>query len=834
MAAALSALHLGWAGAWPLPSWLAATPVDTSTCLVRLAMANDKVRTGVLKAAIVEDRTLTLTWAGQEQTMVLPWDEVGAVSLLARLDAGAVEFPQPAQGPWDARIPHQLLPFHLRMSPRHGLADIKGNTMGFLSASYGLYLYVEHADGSFRGEWVSSAALAFVQVGTRIWHTGSGRATDRSALPAPPGDSSPHELQPMQAATPLVDASASWPMAPATTVGQLLAATDFLRHHAVAPVVMIIAALGYVSEEVLAGKTSNGVPSGYLLGDLLEERLLTLEQSHHILSRLGGVPEADLEHFEVAPEAAALTLNDARRFDVFPLGATADCFFVASSNPTRQELVLLLSSLLNRHVQLVWAPAASIVGRLGGTQAPWLAAAVAAPAPEVASARRAGEKTIYEEDLATLLTRATAEADADPRGERATDLVEVSSFVMLVRRVIEDAVRLDASDIHVETNPGAMLTQIRLRRDGDLEPYLSLPASLRAPLVSRIKVMARLDIAEHRRPQDGKINFAEYGGSKLELRVAVLPTHDGLEDVVMRLLASSKPIPLARLGLQARDEAKVLEMTRRSFGLILAAGPTGSGKTTTLHSMLKHLNVAKLKIWTAEDPIEITQQGLRQVQVNPKIGLTFASAMRAFLRADPDVIMIGEIRDEETAKTTVEASLTGHLVLSTLHTNSAAESVVRLLDLGLDPLVYADSLVGIVAQRLVRALCSHCATSRPLEDAQLDALVGEYIGHTSLSAAEGRRRLVEAGAAHGSAGGLAVSTAVGCAVCSGKGYKGRMGIYEVLENTPTLHGLIQRRARPAEIFDAAIADGMRSLRHDAMEKLVQGKIDLLQARAAYA
>ena len=273
-------------------------------------------------------------------------------------------------------------------------------------------------------------------------------------------------------------------------------------------------------------------------------------------------------------------------------------------------------------------------------------------------------------------------------------------------------------------------------------------------------------------------------------------------------------------------------MSTRSFGLILAAGPTGSGKTTTLHSMMEEINTEEKKIWTAEDPIEITHPGLRQVQVNPKIGLTFANAMRGFLRADPDVIMIGEIRDPETAKIAIEASLTGHLVLSTLHTNSASESVVRLLDLGMDAMNFADSLVGIVAQRLVRAFCPHCARAEPLTPGQFTDLVKEYVQASPLSEAEGERRLLAA-AGVAKPDDVRVKMAVGCDRCGGKGYKGRLGIYEILENSPAMRLLIQRNARPTEIFEEAVRSGMRSLRQDALEKMVQGLIDLRQARVAY-
>ena len=251
-------------------------------------------------------------------------------------------------------------------------------------------------------------------------------------------------------------------------------------------------------------------------------------------------------------------------------------------------------------------------------------------------------------------------------------------------------------------------------------------------MISRIKIMAQLDISERRKPQDGKINFQQFGPAKIELRVATIPTNNNLEDIVMRLLASTKPLPIEKLGLAQTILVDLQRLMQGPYGLILVCGPTGSGKTTTLHSLLGYINSPKRKIWTAEDPVEITQAGLRQVQVNPKIGWTFATAMRSFLRADPDVIMVGEMRDEETTKVAIEASLTGHLVLSTLHTNSAAESVVRLLDLGMDPFNFADALQAVLAQRLVKSLCPQCKESYDAEHSEIEDLAHEYCHDTNL------------------------------------------------------------------------------------------------------
>ncbi len=574
--------------------------------------------------------------------------------------------------------------------------------------------------------------------------------------------------------------------------------------------------------------------------ELVQRLLLTDDELHRALARVAGVVEVEALGFEVERNAFdILPLRQAHAHTVVPLGMANEQFFVASCTPTSSELQHALCTVTGHTVSLVWSGRDAIERRLevqdhieraGHSHSP--EAIVAEVRRRLLPAQPVGVDHHPSADLEDMVTQALVEVGSGVEAEQMASAAESAGMVRLVNQMISAARQAHASDIHIETNPGEALTAIRFRRDGDLEPYLWLPAKLRGPLVSRIKIMARLDIAERRRPQDGKIDFAEFGGVPLELRVAVMPTHDGLEDVVLRLLESAKPLPLVRLGLQPRDLQTIASFSQRSFGMVLAAGPTGSGKTTTLHSMLAEVNTADKKIWTAEDPIEITQPGLRQVQMNSKIGLTFASAMRGFLRADPDIIMIGEIRDAETAKIAIEASLTGHLVLSTLHTNNASESVVRLLDLGMDPMNFADSLLGIVAQRLVRALCTHCAEPQPLSGDEWNALLQEYMEGSDLSAQQASARLLQAAGVQ-TPEQIRLRHAVGCEHCSGKGYRGRLGIYEILQNSRAIKALIQNRARPSEVFDAAVAEGMRSLRHDALEKVVQGLIDLKQARGAY-
>jgi type II secretory ATPase GspE/PulE/Tfp pilus assembly ATPase PilB-like protein len=356
--------------------------------------------------------------------------------------------------------------------------------------------------------------------------------------------------------------------------------------------------------------------------------------------------------------------------------------------------------------------------------------------------------------------------------------------------------------------------------------------------VARLKIMCDLDISEKRRPQDGKIKFKKYGPLDIELRVATLPSSGGVEDVVMRILAAGEPIPLDKLGLTPHNRERLVATVSKPYGLFYVCGPTGSGKTTTLHSILKHLNTPETKIWTAEDPVEITQKGLRQVQVNKKAGIDFALVMRAFLRADPDIIMVGESRDKETVSMGVEASLTGHLVFSTLHTNSAPESITRLLDMGMDPFNFADALLGILAQRLAKRLCDCKEADEPSAD-DMRLFVAEYaqeLAHTSAWRANREHAantlLAQWTQAYGDSNGrLRLYRAKGCDKCRGTGYKGRLGLHELLVADDTARQLIQERARVAQLFTACLESGMRSLKMDGMEKVLMGLTDMKQVRA---
>ncbi len=417
-----------------------------------------------------------------------------------------------------------------------------------------------------------------------------------------------------------------------------------------------------------------------------------------------------------------------------------------------------------------------------------------------------------EEILGQLKTEDDEEDDYDSMAE------DDSAIVQLVNKMIIDAFNRGASDIHIEPRPGKRPAVIRLRIDGACQIYQTIPHTYKRALVSRIKIMSDLDIAEKRLPQDGKIKFKRYAPLDIELRVATIPTAGRNEDVVMRILASGDPMPLNRMGMTERDYESFIDIITKPYGMVLVVGPTGSGKTTTLHAAMRYINKPETKIWTAEDPVEITQDGLRQVQVQPKIGLDFASAMRAFLRADPDVIMVGEMRDQETVSTGIEASLTGHLVFSTLHTNSAPETITRLLDMGMDPFNFADALLGILAQRLTRTLCKKCKEKYHPTREEFDALVRLYDGDFNALGFEFTDD-------------FHLYRPKGCPECSNTGYRGRVGIFELLRGTDEMKLLIQNRAKIDDLRKQAVrADGMTTLMQDGIRKVCLGLTDIRQVR----
>ncbi len=548
------------------------------------------------------------------------------------------------------------------------------------------------------------------------------------------------------------------------------------------------------------------------------------------LARKMGYPLVNLQLFTAAAEALRkISHGAARRLQVMPLMMNEGRLIVALDDPANRHAAIDEAEFI-AGVKVV-----PVLGQYEDLNAILFKAYEKIGATEVGPATADLDRPIEFDITGTNELLETLEKEGQPASDEDAPIEQSdNSLVRMINRMILEAHREGVSDIHIESYPGREKIRIRFRRDGRLYTYLELPPNYRNALIARIKIMCDLDISEKRKPQDGKINFSKFSPQhKLELRVATIPTNNGLEDVVMRLLASAKPIALDALGMSERNLAQLKAAIERPYGMVLCVGPTGSGKTTTLHSALMHINTAERKIWTAEDPIEITQAGLRQVQINPRIDWTFAKALRAFVRADPDVIMVGEIRDEETAKTAIEASLTGHLVLSTLHTNSAPETVTRLLDMGMDPFNFADSLLAVLAQRLVRRLCTHCVTSRPATEAEVEELLSDYMHSFGATEMAADHDTVRSGWLTRSAkdGALQMYKSVGCKQCSETGFKGRVGIHELMVMSRALRRLVQNGARAEELQETAMREGMRTLRQDGIDKVLAGQTTIDEVRA---
>jgi type II secretory ATPase GspE/PulE/Tfp pilus assembly ATPase PilB-like protein len=581
---------------------------------------------------------------------------------------------------------------------------------------------------------------------------------------------------------------------------------------------------------------------GRQLGEILVAMgTVTAEQVKTVLADKLGIPKVDAKQFPVSDETRSrIPVVVCVRHRMMPIAMRNGALVVAMDNPLSSEALEAARFACGLRVVPVLANGEEIreVLRLrGGGANLWQQPTVSAePTAQKSHATQAASPAFGSGDalefdltgveaLASRLTQELVRHDHD--GEESDSVRDSdSTLVRLVNKIILDAHESNASDVHIEPAPKGGSLRVRMRRDGVLADYAELPGKFRAALISRVKIMANLDISEKRRPQDGKIDFSKFGPARLELRVATIPTNNGRENVVLRLLAASEPVPIERLGLEAGILERLRAIADRPHGLLLVCGPTGSGKTTTLHSLVASINTPERKIWTAEDPVEITQPGLCQVQVNPKIDWGFAAALRSFLRADPDVIMVGEMRDAETASTAVEASLTGHLVLSTLHTNSAPETVTRLLDLGLDPFNFGDSLAGVLAQRLVRRVCSACGVSHKADARVLEPIAEEYAAGTTMD----RLGLVRGWLAEGAS----LAHGPGCEGCGGSGFKGRVAVHEFMEVTPGLRALVHKRANAEALRTQAIADGMRTLRQDGIAKVLAGQTTLSQVRSATA
>jgi type II secretory ATPase GspE/PulE/Tfp pilus assembly ATPase PilB-like protein len=707
-----------------------------------------------------------------------------------------------------------------------GGAAIEGLSIGHHEDASGIYLFAPvDAHGNVLRCFVPKTAYERVDIGERI---GELLVAQRSATPA-------------QIETALAEQQQlrSQKLGEMLLTKQIVSAEELeqaIIEQARMPMVRIgeaLIALGFINNAQLETALSQqrqdrSVP----LGELLVRRgLVSRADLQTALARKMGYPLVDVTQFTAEAEALSrLPYAVARRLPALPLLLRGGRLIVAVEDPSRPEVIDDIEFASQTKVVPVLARA-NLLGAAVPKAYERLGIRVAGGSADAPVAAEHDS-----EEAGKLL--ATLEQQQSPElVEREESAIEQSdnSLVRLINSMIAEAQSQGVSDIHIECQPGREKVRIRFRKDGALRPYMELPHTYRAAMVARIKIMCDLDISERRKPQDGKINFGKFvPGARLELRVATIPTANGLEDAVLRLLTSAKPIPLDSLGLSPANLAHIKAAAQRPYGMLLCVGPTGSGKTTTLHSVLGHINQPDRKIWTAEDPVEITQAGMRQVQVNPKIDWTFAKALRAFLRADPDVIMVGEIRDRETAQMTVEASLTGHLVMSTLHTNSAVETVTRLLDMGMDPFNFADSLLGVLAQRLVRRLCGKCVQSQPATPQQIEELMADYQHAFGDSEAKPKPDDVLAGwmKRFGKDGKLMHHVAKGCPNCDDSGLRGRAGLHELLVVSREIRHQIQTGARPDELLRTALREGLRTLRQDGIDKVWAGATTIEEVRAS--
>jgi len=604
------------------------------------------------------------------------------------------------------------------------------------------------------------------------------------------------------------------------TIGRLLCRLGFLRESDLNYILEqtgkrkkladILLAEGLITEEKLQQASVSSQKDNISLGkSLVKLRYLTEEQLARSISIQYDLPFVSLATTYADPGFARfINASFAQKQQIVPISKIGSTLTLAMCHPIRLTELKELETATRLKIIPVIATESEIL----------------AVQQQLYNFQQTSSLSIEDEmnldipdSISEILTKNDFydEPEIDDEVRKVTERDSV--IVKLVNKIIYDAYQRRASDIHIEPYPGKNDIVVRVRIDGQCKVYQRIPYKYKYAIPSRIKIMSDLDIAERRKPQDGKINFKKFGPIDVELRIATMPTVGQLEDVVIRILRTGDPIAYEDLGLTSRNMRVFEEAITKPYGLILVVGPTGAGKTTTLHSAIARINKPETKIWTAEDPVEITQKGLRQVQVNPRIGLTFAAALRSFLRLDPDIIMVGEMRDEETASIAIEASLTGHLVFSTLHTNSAPETLTRLLDMGIDPFAFSDSLLCVLAQRLARRLCNACKRVYRPEAAELQEILAEY----------GMAQFPASGLVVDE---LTVAAPVGCEKCGNTGYRGRLGIHELLECNDEMKKLIKKKPEAEEIRQGAISDGMTTLKQDGILKVFQHLTDIHEIR----
>ena len=822
--------NLGEQVSWPTPELPAypAAGLNSAPVMCEIEGHNGKLLSGELMLFAPDRGVLQLVMQKPHKSLALRLEQFRRLRLLEPLRAVPA-----ATGEHELARQRPAIPFRVDFLKAPAW---QGLTVGHHDLPHGLFLYQPLDDyGTLQRWFVPRSSFSAVQLGLKI-----GEALVEQ-----------HSTSPDKIAQALAEQELlrSRKLGDMLVVRQIISADELaeaIEQQARMPMVRIgeaLCALGYVTdlqlEDALQQQRSDrSTPLGELL---VRNGVVSRVDLQTALARKMGYPLVDVQNFPADSDALSrLPYAVAARLLALPLMRRAGRLVVAVEDPSDRGKLDELEFAAQCKVVPVLARSGVLQGmvhkayeRLGAIAAGELSAGEISWSPE-------GEAGDASKLLATMEKVDATQEDRDDPAIQQSD----NSLVRLINSMILEAHAQGVSDIHVECPAGKEKVRIRFRRDGHLRPYLELPHTYRNALIARIKIMCDLDISEKRKPQDGKINFAKFvQNMRLELRVATIPTNGGQEDAVLRLLQSSKPIPLDNLGLSPVNLERFKAAIQRPYGMLLCVGPTGSGKTTTLHSAMGFINTPERKIWTAEDPVEITQAGLRQVQVNPRIEWTFAKALRAFLRADPDVIMVGEIRDEETAQVSVEASLTGHLVLSTLHTNSAPETVTRLLDMGMDPFNFADALLGVLAQRLVRKLCLHCRVAHSASAEEEKELLQDYM-HVLRGVenapepndvlADWRRRFGSQDDNSKDAGRscLTLYRPVGCDQCNKNGYRGRAAIHELMTVSHSLRHLIQTGRRADELQKQALSEGMRTLRQDGIEKVLAGVTTIEEVRAS--
>jgi type II secretory ATPase GspE/PulE/Tfp pilus assembly ATPase PilB-like protein len=786
---------------WPLPPHFRLIPkvklkgAEAESCFI--VMKEGPRRVGNLTRFSPAHSSLIFTYDDALSSAGVTFDEIQSMCLTDVVELVPVNFTEPSGS--DAGYPafaKQKCTVNFTNGDR-----FVSETVGFVQKNYGLFLFIISYGRNVLRWFIPSGAILNFQLGEQLGKI----LVDKKML-------SPQELEAgLDAQEQLRSPKIGDYLQKQLIVSQEQIEAALKRQRAL-PLLRLGDALlqdNSVTQEQLddALKAQSRDRKKQLGEILIEMGSVNKETIKRVLAQKIGIPFVDLSTFQFTAAVLNSVSRDlVRKYSVIPLYRNELRLAVAMINPLDSAAIKELTFYTKLTIDPVMASEedmSAAIDRYYGAK---------------------GNEVQISELVSAL------HVDEEGPAEIAPAITESdSALVRLVNKIITDAFVRGVSDIHIESMKGNEPSIIRFRKDGVLSDYSEVPASFREALVSRLKIMSRLDISEKRHAQDGKINFQVSGATKIELRIVTIPTTEGLEDIVLRNLAAPQVMSVESLGFAKPVLEGLQNLVQRPHGLILVCGPTGSGKTTTLHALLGYINSRERKIWTVENPIEITQKGLRQIQVNAKIDWTFAHVLRSILRADPDVIMVGETRDPETARTLIEASLTGHLVASTMHTNSAVESVVRMLDLGLDPFNFADALLGVLGQRLVRRICHACRKPHLATKDELDMLAHEYCFETALSQDDVMKQWrAQYARADGQ---IVLYSPLGCEKCDNKGYKGRVGVHELLLNTAVIKKMIHSRSHVNEITAVAMSQGMRTMRQDGIDKIFQGVTDWEQVRA---